>query len=288
MNVTKLSLNESLPLTCTRKGTCCHGNLVLLNPWELARLAHEKNMSSSEFRAAFCVDGGSVLHFNGEKDQRGKPSCGLYTANFGCSVHVARPLACRLFPLGRQVQHEQAEYIFQGTTFPCLNGCSEVLDLPKITVADYLLGQETADFEFAQDAYLEIMQNLADIAFTLLLETSLSASGETGTLNQWRKSGLLNGEELAQLLPIEWQETLIAPSISLDKTNVISFIEVHNERLQEQAQLHVNGLSSMNDFHEAAVLMMRMALFLARSLGADSSALAEMWIDVAKKNGACE
>jgi Fe-S-cluster containining protein len=288
MNVTKLRLNEFLPLTCTRKGTCCHGNQVLLNPWELARLAHEKNISSPEFRAAFCVDGGSVLHFNGEKDQRGKPSCGLYTANFGCSVHSARPLACRLFPLGRQVQHEQAEYIFQGTTFPCLNGCSEVLDLPKITVSDYLEGQETTDFEMAQDAYLEIMQNLADIAFTLLLETGLSASGETATLNQWRKSGKMNGDELAQLLPIKWQETLIVPSISLDKSNVISFIEEHNKLLQEKVELYVNSLSSMNDFHEAAVLMMRMALFLARSLGADSSALAEMWIDVAKKNGACE
>lgn len=288
MNVTKLNLNESLPLTCSRKGTCCHGNQVLLNPWELARLAHEKNMSTSEFRAAFCIQGGSVLHFNGQKDQRGKAACGLYTENFGCSVHSARPLACRLFPLGRQVQHEKAEYIFQGTTFPCLNGCSEVLDLPKITVADYLEGQETADFELAQDAYLEIMQNLADIAFTLLLETGLSESGDTATLKQWRKSGLLNGEELAQLLPTEWQEALIVPSISLDKTDVQSFIEAHNERLQEQAQLHVNGLSSMNDFHEAAVLMMRMAFFLARSLGADSTALSEMWIDVAKENGAKE
>ena len=288
MNITKLNLNESLPLTCSRKGTCCHGNQVLLNPWELACLAHEKNMSASEFRAAFCIQGGSVLHFNGEKDQRGKAACGLYTENFGCSFHTARPLACRLFPLGRQVQHEKAEYIFQGTTFPCLNGCSEVLDSQKITVADYLEGQETADFELAQDAYLEIMQNLADIAFTLLLETGLSESGDTATLTQWRKSGLLNGEELAQLLPTEWQEALIVPSISINKTDVQSFIEAHNERLQEQAQLHVNGLSSMNDFHEAAVLMMRMAFFLACSLGADSTALSEMWIDVAKENGAKE
>lgn len=288
MNVTKLNLNESLPLTCSRKGTCCHGNQVLLNPWELARLAHEKNISASEFRVAFCIQGGSVLHFNGKKDQRGKAACGLYTDNFGCSVHTARPLACRLFPLGRQVQHEKAEYIFQGTTFPCLNGCSEVLDLPKITVADYLEGQETVDFELAQDAYLEIMQNLADIAFTILLETGLSESGDTATLTQWRKSGLLNGEELALLLPTEWQEALIVPSISLDKTDVQSFIEAHNERMQEQAQWLVNGLSSMNDFHEAAVLMMRMAFFLARSLGADSTALSEMWIDVAKENGAKE
>lgn len=288
MNVTKLSLNESLPLTCTRKGTCCHGNQVLLNPWELARLAHEKNITSSEFRTAFCVEGGSVLHFNGEKDQRGKPACGLYTANFGCSVHSARPLACRLFPLGRQVQHEQAEYIFQGTTFPCLNGCSEVLDLPKITVLDYLEGQETADFEVAQDAYLEIMQNLADIAFTLLLETGLSASGDTATLNQWRKSGMLNGEQLTNSLSQEWQDVLITPHISVDKTGVQSFIEEHNTLLQEKVELHVNGLSSMNDFHEAAVQMMRMALLLAHSLGADSNALVEMWIDVAKENGACE
>jgi hypothetical protein len=44
----------------------------------------------------------------------------------------------------------------------------------------------------------------------------------------------------------------------------------------------------MDDFHEAAVLMMRMALFLARMLGADSNALSEMWIDVAKENGASE
>ncbi len=288
MNVTKLSLNESLPLTCTRKGTCCHGNQVLLNPWELACLAHEKNMSSSEFRTAFCVEGGSVLHFNGEKDQRGKPACGLYTANFGCSVHSARPLACRLFPLGRQVQHEQVEYIFQGTTFPCLNGCSEVLDLPKISVADYIVGQETADFELAQDAYLEIMQNLADIAFTLLLETGLSESGDTATLTQWRKSGLLNGEQLANLLPSEWQDVLITPSISIGKTDFQSFIVAHNELLQEKVELHVNGLSSTKDFHEAAVLMMRMALFLARSLGADSTALSEMWIDVAKSHGAKE
>ena len=92
MRTTKLTLDTVLPLTCSRRGTCCHGNQVLLNPWELARLAHEKNLSSSEFRAAFCIQGGSVLHFNGEKDHREKAACGLYTENFGCSVHSARQI----------------------------------------------------------------------------------------------------------------------------------------------------------------------------------------------------
>ena len=50
MITTKLRIQDSLPLTCSRGGTCCHGNTVLLNPWELARLAQEKKITPREFR----------------------------------------------------------------------------------------------------------------------------------------------------------------------------------------------------------------------------------------------
>jgi hypothetical protein len=36
---TRIALTDCLPLTCTRTGACCHGKMVWLNPWELARLA---------------------------------------------------------------------------------------------------------------------------------------------------------------------------------------------------------------------------------------------------------
>jgi hypothetical protein len=54
MITTKLQLEDSLPLTCSRAGTCCHGKTVFLNPWELANISKEKKMTPKEFSSEFC------------------------------------------------------------------------------------------------------------------------------------------------------------------------------------------------------------------------------------------
>jgi len=45
-------------------------------------------------------------------------------------------------------------------------------------------------------------------------------------------------------------------------------------------------LQTMQEVHKASVLIMGVALHLARSLGANPEILAEHWIDTAKKHGA--
>jgi len=127
---TKLAPTDKLPLTCSRSGTCCHGKMVRLNPWELARLAQAKKMTPREFRDRYCDYGGVVLRFDGEPGWKEQQACSQYVAGFGCSVHLGRPLACRLYPLGRQRQGEELYYMYQGSEFPCLEGCPEVVDLP--------------------------------------------------------------------------------------------------------------------------------------------------------------
>lgn len=287
MLTTKLTLQDILPLTCTRTGTCCHGNQVFLNPWELARLAHEKGIFAADFRTNYCADGGILLRFNGKVDKRGKSACSQYIDNFGCSVHVGRPLACRLFPLGRQVQNGKAEYIFQGEQFPCLNGCAAVVELPHLSVADYLKGQETDAFEKAQDAYLEVMQNLAENAFALLLDSGLASTGETKTLSMWRELGKADAKTLAERIGEEWLRALLLPTIdSLE--NAEAFAEVHNEHLQVKAQEKFGSLESHQAFHEASVFMMSLALYLARALGAHPESLSAHWVEEAKGFGACE
>lgn len=288
MKTTKLSLQDKLPLTCSRAGTCCHGNLVLLNPWELLCLAQEKQISPRQFRDLYCDFGGIRLRFNGTADKRGKPACSQYVENFGCSVHVGRPLACRLFPLGRQIQNEEVQYIFQGKTFPCLDGCPEVTSLPYLKVGEYLAGQLTDPFEKAQDAYLELMQNLADIAFTLLLDTGLAESGDTIILTKWREMGSLEADKLAERIGEEWIDYLLLPGISETLNDPVSFAQKHNELLHETAQQKFETLQSMEELSEASVLMMALALYLARALGADPKGLAEHWVEVAKENGALE
>jgi Fe-S-cluster containining protein len=170
---TFLNKTDKLPLTCSRKGTCCFGKAVFINPFELLYLANAKNITISNFINENCEPGGIQLKFDGSKDKKGQHACSLYVDNFGCSIHTGRPLACRLYPIGRQIQNNKHQYIFEGTTFPCLTDCKEVLNLPQLTVEEYLNGQETELFENAQDGYLEVMQNMADISFTLLLEKDL-------------------------------------------------------------------------------------------------------------------
>lgn len=288
MQTTKLSSQSILPLTCSRAGTCCFGKTVMLNPWELLRFSKEKKITARTFRDLYSDFGGIRLTFNGKEDKKGQKACGQYVENVGCSVHQGRPLACRLYPLGRQIQFEEAHYIYEGNQFPCLTDCAEVLNLPKLSVGEYLKGQDAAPFEKAQDAYLLIMQNIADIAFELLLESGLAASGDTKTLAVWREMGNELPEILAERIGEEWIDRLMIPEITTDTENPVTFAQKHNDLLLLKAQEKFGSLQTLAELHEASVLIMGVALHLSRGLGADTKGIAEHWIETAKKNGAKE
>ena len=288
MVTTKLKLHDKLPLTCTRTGTCCHGNLVKLNPWELLVLAKEKKITAREFRDLYTEFGGIRLKFNGNTDSNGRQSCNLYSENHGCSVHLSRPLACRLFPLGRQIQSNEVNYIYQGEEFPCSLGCPDVVNLPHLSVGEYLKGQETKLFEEAQDAYLDLMQNLADVAFVLLLDSGLAESKVDQTLKEWRKMGTESPESLVKRIGNEWLDQLMLPTITKNIENPILFAQTHNEILQERVQEKFETLKTNHEFHEAAVLIMGMALYLADAIGANPKNLSDYWIEIAKSHGAKE
>ena len=88
MITTKLNIDDKLPLTCSRAGACCFGNLVLINPWELVCLAREKKITPREFRDLYCEYGGIRLRFNGKVGWKGKQACSQYVDNLGCSVYL--------------------------------------------------------------------------------------------------------------------------------------------------------------------------------------------------------
>lgn len=287
MLTTKLNLEDKLPLTCSRSGNCCHGNLVMLNPWELACLAREKKMTTREFRNLYCDFGGIRLRFDGKAGWKNKKACSQYIDNFGCSVHLGRPLACRLFPLGRQMQSHEINYMYQGDTFPCLDGCAEVTELPQLSVAEYLKEQQADAFEKAHTEYLKLMQSFADIAFMLLLDTGLAQSGNKDTLPLWRKMSNEIPEILAANIGHEWIDSLTIPEIE-DTEDPILFVHQHDDLLQQKAQEAFGTLQTISELHDASVLTMGVALHLARGLGANPEMLAKHWIDTAKNHGAME
>ncbi|MBP6091095.1 MAG: YkgJ family cysteine cluster protein [Crocinitomicaceae bacterium] len=283
-----LHLSDELPLTCSRKGTCCFGNQVLVNPWELAAIAHEKNISTRDFRDQFCDLHGTRLLFDGVVGFNNQKSCSQYIENKGCSVHNGRPLACRLFPIGRLIQENNSSYFYEGNLFPCLNGCPEVKNLPYLRVDDYIKGQETHNHEQAQDAYLEIMQNCADIAFILLLETELATSGDVITLQTWRKMGTLSPIEIAAYLSQEWIDLYTIPMISFIEHSPASFAQQHFELIQKTIQYQLEESLSVNQIRTKAIELMALALFAAHSIGASTKNLIDLWVETAKQNGAKE
>jgi hypothetical protein len=186
------------------------------------------------------------------------------------------------------MQQEQVNYLFQGTTFPCLSGCEEVLHLPQLTVETYLKEQETDQFERAQDAYLEVVQNLADNAFIFLLDSGLSDSGDTITLSEWRRLGTCSPAQLRSFVPDEWFEILLFPSVSGVNESALDFVQAHDALLQVSIESKYNNQLTLKELSGASCLMMALALLMSKTIGADAKGLSELWIETAQSHGALE
>ncbi len=79
---------------------CCHDKLIPVSPYEVARLAANLELSTTEVIERFTVDGNALAFPDG--------ACTFLTER-GCSVHADRPLVCRLYPLGRVAQPDGTE-----------------------------------------------------------------------------------------------------------------------------------------------------------------------------------
>ncbi len=281
---TILALGDVLPLTCTRAGTCCHGKAVWINPWELASLARARGLPPGQFRERHTEDGGIRLRFAGADRWRGLAACDQYDPARGCVAHAARPLACRLFPLGRERQGEAVRYVHDHLGFPCLAGCPEVVQLPSLTVADYLASQDLAEGEAVSDAYLDLAQDLGEGAFVLVFDSGLAAA-EEGILKQWRAMRDLGALERAKAVEPRLLDLLVIPALEPTDGCGAAFVAAHGRLLREHAQASFASLRTRDELTRASCQMLGLALHLARSLGADAGALGDHWLGVARENG---
>jgi len=278
-----LDLEDNLPLTCTLEGTCCFGNNVYLNPWEIYYLSHGLDVQPTEFINLHTTDGGIKLAFHGQFEKNAKKSCNLYDNTIGCSIHTNRPLACRLFPVGRKIQFEKTNYFFERKNHPCLNLCPNVLDLPKIKLKDYIKQQQTESFETIQDQYLEIIQNLADTAFALYLETDAKQKDKGKTLKGWGNWTKLSTVEMIQFLTEDWKRILLFPFEIGQNFNEKSFIENHAILLENKIQEEINSLVDLEMIVNYSIHLMCIVSILGKSIGANMTEIMQQWILDAKE-----
>ncbi len=280
--LTNLTAADRLPLTCTRAGTCCFGKVVWLNPWELAGLAAARGLAVHAFIAACTTGGGIRLRFAGEPDAHGLPACSQYESTTrGCLAHAGRPLACRLYPLGRVRQGGagnggKLRFVHEGRTFPCLAGCPEVRSLPQVSVGDYLAAQGVAAAAEAQDAYLEVAQDLAEAAFVLVFDSGLAARDQ-GFLERWRETIGEDPAARSAAIPTRLFRLLLDPGLD-PALGGAAFAHQHRELLQARLQDEFGHGGDARALAEASAICLRLALHLLQSCGGDPADAARRWI----------
>lgn len=101
-------------------------------PFELDTLARSLGITSQQFRERFTEEGrGTHL------ERRADATC-VFLGPEGCTVHDARPLVCRLFPLGRHITAAGSETFTHMEPAPASRG---VYGHDK-TIADLLREQD--------------------------------------------------------------------------------------------------------------------------------------------------
>ena len=89
----RLDRNSPYSFKCQRCGVCCNNKRIKPDPEERSRLAVFLGISSDRFSADYLELSTGELRLTSNGD------C-LFLGPDGCRVHPARPLVCRLFPLG--------------------------------------------------------------------------------------------------------------------------------------------------------------------------------------------
>jgi Fe-S-cluster containining protein len=128
---------------CKACKRCCQGKRIPVNPYEVARLAERVGMSTTDFLAKHTEVGGAVLRRREEDD-----TC-VFLGPQGCGVHPDRPLACRLYPLGRQRTGAGDERFAESVPHPRTEGVYGT----QGTVEDFLRSQDVERHVAMADRY---------------------------------------------------------------------------------------------------------------------------------------
>jgi Fe-S-cluster containining protein len=171
---------------CGRCSGCCRSREVLVNPFDIARLAAGLGQPANRVLARHVDASRPTLRTDAEG------WCTFYQAGIGCTVHNHRPAVCRYFPLGR---HVTAERLVRYAEAEPVDGYRGSYGRDG-TILDYLRAQGALQDERA----LEILNTFIDD----VLQTAYRAGG----LEQLDAmvSAIWQGE--AGLLPAQTLDTL--------------------------------------------------------------------------------
>ncbi len=152
--------------SCAGCNRCCHDKRIQVGPYEIARLAAASSLTTTVFIERHTDDGCYLRFENG--------ACTFLTPK-GCSVHAARPLVCRLYPLGRVALPEGGEQVVELRAHPETEGTYGTTG----TVAEYLEQQGVAPYVQAARLYYELLERVVELLDQSPVDGHVADAAET-------------------------------------------------------------------------------------------------------------
>lgn len=145
----------SFSYNCQGCCRCCYHKIIHLNPYEVARLARNRGISTTEFLSRYTAANGTALK------QQENGACVFLTTR-GCDVHSDRPLVCRLYPLGRRTTAEGGEWFSEISPHPETEGEYGT----NGTVEEFLIRQGAQPLIEAVDRYVDLVGRMSQVLQT--------------------------------------------------------------------------------------------------------------------------
>ena len=209
--------SSSFAYGCGKCSRCCTGKRIPLNPYEVARLAQKLGTSTTATLTRFTTNGGSLLAV------RDDTSC-VFSELGGCTVHSARPLACRLYPLGRRVGPDEEEYFAEVVPEP---SCTGRHGGPG-TIEDYLREQGADVYIAMADRYRSVLEKLVR---TLLSRPDASEC-------------CISANDLLDRAPLPEDESLLDVDAVVARRCEVLGVAVPSE-LERRVTLHIAALEEI-------------------------------------------
>ena len=146
MSTDEKTRTSSFGYICRRCSRCCQHKRILLDPYEIARLARATGKNVNEFRAAWTIEDEHGISLR----QKADGTC-VFLGKSGCEVHSDRPLACRLYPLGRHLRSDGLEYFTIQEGHPQSEG--ELHN--RGSIIEYLKAQDAMSYLAAHEGYFK-------------------------------------------------------------------------------------------------------------------------------------
>ena len=170
----KMHRDTPFSFGCKACGRCCRDKQIQLNPYEVVKLADFLGISTEKFLDSYVRADAPYILFTGEDN-----TC-IFLSDSGCSVHPARPLVCRLYPLGQYYSGERKDH------FRCIKPQPDCRgDLGENgTVDNFLESQQAWSYMAASRQYLDFFDRLHEKLYQKLGGQKISASKDAASLNR--------------------------------------------------------------------------------------------------------